>query len=276
MRKEIVGAHWSLFDGSRDYVQRRTLDRSDWSLITWKIPHGIFASRVVGIFVTLLMTIMALIYLVGRDRWMHDNVQLEKRFELEELARSLDRRAATDPLTGLFNRGQFDRSLANEIMRAERYKTELSLLLFDIDYFKSVNDRFGHQAGDAVLVELSRYVGGHIRNSDVLARWGGEEFVVLSPGTSGAMACRFAGNLRAGIENLNIPEVGAITCSFGVTYYQTGDTADTLLARADEALYLAKRNGRNRIEMTRPLKMPSPAIVPADNAGSDLTPIKAP
>ena len=227
---------------------------------------------------------------------MHDNVQLEKRFELEELARSLDQRAATDPLTGLFNRRKFDRSLATEIGRAERYNTQLSLMLFDIDHFKKVNDTFGHQVGDNVLVELSRYVAGHIRNSDVLARWGGEEFVILSPGNSGPMACLFAGNLLAGIRKIQFAEAGSVTCSFGVAHYQDGDTAETLLARADDALYRAKSNGRNRIElaeqlqagvppqMVMPLDGQSPATVPEANADIDidrdiageLTPIKAP
>ncbi len=264
MRREIVGARWATFDGTRDYVQRRGLNHGNWSVIIWKIPRGIFASRVVGIILTLQMTILALVYLVGRERWVHDNVQMEKRFELEELARSLDKRAATDPLTGLFNRRKFDRSLSAEIMRAQRYKTPLSLMLFDIDHFKKVNDNFGHQVGDAVLVELARYTAGHIRNTDVLARWGGEEFVILSPGNSGPMDCLFAGNLLAGFRNLKIDDVGAITCSFGVAEFQDGDTAETLMARADDALYRAKSNGRNRIELAGPPPVAGVSLVPAD------------
>ena len=264
MKQETVGSVWTVFDGDRDYVQRRSLEHGDWSLMTWKVPQGIFASRVLGIIITLQMAILALVYLAGRERWMHDNVQLEKRFELEELARSLDKRAATDPLTGLFNRRKIDRSLANEIMRAQRYKTQLSLMLFDIDHFKKVNDNFGHQAGDAVLVELARYTAGHIRNTDVLARWGGEEFVILSPGNSGPMGCLFAGNLLAGFRNLRIADVGTITCSFGVAEFQDGDTAETLLARADDALYRAKSNGRNRIELADQSPAPGTSIAPAE------------
>lgn len=263
MKREIVGARWSTFDGTRDYVQRRDLNHGDWSVIIWKIPQGIFASRVVGIILTLQMAILALVYLVGRERSMHDNLQLEKRFELEELARSLDKRAATDPLTGLFNRRKFDRSLAGEIMRAQRYKTQLSLMLFDIDHFKKVNDDFGHPVGDAVLIELARYTAGHIRNTDLLARWGGEEFVILSPGNSGPMECLFAGNLLAGFRSLRVADVGTITCSFGVAEFQDGDTAETLLARADDALYRAKSNGRNRIEMADPTPLTGVPLVPA-------------
>ena len=245
LQREIVGNAWTAFDGESDYVQRRPLAHGDWSLVTWRVTRGIFASRVVGIVITLQMTVLALFYLVRRQRWMHDNMQLEKRFELEELARSLDKRAATDPLTGLFNRRKFDRSLATEIMRAERYNTQLSLMLFGIDHFKKINDTFGHQAGDNVLIGLSRYVAGHIRNSDLLARWGGEEFVILCPGNSGPMACLFAGNLLAGIGKVQFAEVGSITCSFGVAHYQAGDTA-------------------------------VPEAFPNQDTASDLTPIKAP
>ena len=137
-------------------------------------------------------------------------------------------------------------------------------MLFDIDHFKKVNDNFGHQVGDAVLVELARYTARHIRNTDVLARWGGEEFVILSPGNSGPMNCLFAGILLAGIRSLKIAEVGSITCSFGVAEFQDGDTAETLLARADDALYRAKSNGRNRIELADAPLVSSPPVAPGD------------
>ncbi|MBI1203015.1 MAG: diguanylate cyclase [Rhodopseudomonas sp.] len=208
-----------------------------------------FASRVLGIIITLQLTIIALVYLVGRERWFHDNLQLERRLGLEELARDLDHRAATDPLTGLFNRRKFDRSLAVEMLRAQRYGTPLSLILFDIDRFKSVNDKHGHQAGDAVLVELSRYGAAHIRASDILARWGGEEFVILCPGIDGTMASHLAGHLREGFNALNHPGVGTVTCSFGVVEFNPTDSAQSLLARADAALYRAKAKGRDRVEL---------------------------
>jgi diguanylate cyclase (GGDEF)-like protein len=254
LKREIIVSQWLAFDGERDFVQRIPVAPGDWSLVTWKTPQGIFASRVLGIIITLQLTIIALVYLVGRERRVHDKVELEKRLGLEELARNLDYRAATDPLTGLFNRRKFDRSLANEIMRAQRYQTPLSLVLFDIDRFKLVNDRHGHQAGDNVLVELSRYAAAHIRASDVLARWGGEEFAILCPGIDGAMACDLAGHLRDGFNGLNHPGVGAVTCSFGVVEFDPSDTAVSLLARADAALYRAKANGRDRIEQAPPPK----------------------
>jgi len=260
LKSEIDQSSWVTFDGDRDYVQRRAIPQSDWSLMTWKISEGIFASRVLGIIITLQMTMLALVYLIGRERWIYDNIQLEKRLELEELARNLDFRATTDPLTGLFNRRKFDRILATEILRAQRYKTPLSIVLYDVDHFKQVNDSFGHQAGDNVLTELSRFVSARIRNSDALARWGGEEFVILCPGSNGAMACHIAGNLRDAIPKLAIESAGSITCSFGVAQYEDGDTPDSLLARADDALYRAKLNGRNTVELAALPAVASPAL----------------
>ncbi len=249
MQREVIGSTWLKVEEARVYVQRRPVDRYGWSLVTWKAPEGIFASRVLGIIITLQMAMMALVYLVGRERWIHDSVQLEKRLELEELARNLDFRAKTDPLTGLYNRRKFNRELATEILRAQRYKTPLSLVLYDVDHFKTINDTLGHPVGDRVLIALSRFVSARIRNSDVLARWGGEEFVILTPACTGPVACQLAGNLKDAIAALTIDEVGTVTCSFGVAQYEDGDTADTLIERADEALYRAKINGRNRVEM---------------------------
>jgi diguanylate cyclase (GGDEF)-like protein len=251
MAREVIHSSWMMVGGARVYVLRRPVNHSGWSLVTWKAPQGIFASRVLGIIITLQMTIMALVYFVGRERWVHDNVQLEKRLELEELARNLDFRATTDPLTGLYNRRKFNRELATEILRAQRYKSPLSLVLYDIDHFKKINDLLGHQAGDQALIALSRFVSSRIRVSDVLARWGGEEFVILTPACNGPVACQLAGNLSDAISALDIEEVGAMTCSFGVAEYYDGDTAETLLARADEALYRAKSNGRNRVELAQ-------------------------
>lgn len=263
LRRPVVGSSWITVNGERDYFQRRPISHGNWSLVTQKAPPGIFASRVLGIIITFQMTIMALVYLVGRERWVHDRVQLEKRLELEELARNLDLRAATDPLTGLFNRRKFDRELAAEILRAQRYKTPLSLVLFDIDHFKKINDTHGHQIGDQVLIELSRFVTANIRNSDVLARWGGEEFVILCPGCNGPMACQLAENLRGSIRTLIIDGAGTMTCSFGVAQFEEGDTPDSLIARADDALYRAKMNGRNMVEWSAQPAVVSPGLQPA-------------
>jgi diguanylate cyclase (GGDEF)-like protein len=250
LEREIADATWTNVDGERNYVRRRFANHSQWSLVILKPTHEIFASRVLGIIITLLVTIMTLIYLLGRERWVHDNVQMDNRVRLQELARDLGFKATTDPLTGLPNRLKFDQALASEMLRADRYDTTLSLVLYDIDHFKQVNDNYGHQGGDKVLIQLSRFVPNMTRNSDLLARWGGEEFVILMPGCDGAMAFRAAEKLREAITQVVFDEVGTLTCSFGVAQYAPGDTVAAFIARADDALYRAKINGRNQVSLS--------------------------
>jgi diguanylate cyclase (GGDEF)-like protein len=132
-----------------------------------------------------------------------------------------------------------------EIARSTRYRTPLALVMVDIDHFKAVNDTHGHQVGDRVLVGVSRITAGHIRQTDLLARWGGEEFMILAANCGGQEADRLAEKLRRLINEAAFDEVGSVTCSFGVAQFQDGDTAETLTSRADEALYAAKRAGRN-------------------------------
>ncbi len=171
--------------------------------------------------------------------------EIERRKGLEEHLRNL---AITDTLTGIYNRRKFDETLADEVRRSERYGTPLSLVLLDIDFFKKINDARGHQAGDTALKMLASFIAEKIRSHDVFARYGGEEFVILAPGT-GIEGCRkLAEKLRAGIEQYGFAEAGRITCSFGITESQHGDTAESFVRRADVALYRAKKNGRNRTE----------------------------
>jgi diguanylate cyclase (GGDEF)-like protein len=249
LENEVADATWTNVDGERNYVRRRFANNSQWSLVILKPTREIFASRVLGIVITLLVTIMTLIYLLGRSRWVHDSVQMDNRLRLQELARDLGYKATTDALTGLPNRLKFDQALADEMARALRYKTPLSLVLYDIDHFKQINDTHGHPTGDQTLIELSQFVPNVIRGTDVLARWGGEEFVILMPGCDGSQAYAAAQKLKDAIGSRSFAEVGPVTCSFGVTQYAAGDTAEALVARADEALYRAKINGRNQVAL---------------------------
>lgn len=155
--------------------------------------------------------------------------------------------ATTDPLTGAGNRRRFDEVLRAELARSRRYGVPLSLVFFDIDYFKRVNDSLGHPVGDQVLIRLSQLISGHIRETDVFARLGGEEFAVLAPNCDLSCARQFAEKLRGMVEKHVFPDAGALTCSFGVAGYREGDEPATLVKRADEALYCAKGAGRNRV-----------------------------
>ncbi|SEL83600.1 sensor domain-containing diguanylate cyclase [Halomonas daqiaonensis] len=165
----------------------------------------------------------------------------------KQLEVSLEREATTDPLTGLYNRQRFDAEMERALARHARYGTETALVMIDLDHFKKVNDTYGHDVGDRVLVELTKRLAGEMRQPDFLARWGGEEFVALLPETDPSEAARMAERLCRCIEVEPFPEVGGLTISLGITSFRNGDTLNMLLKRVDNALYEAKRTGRNRV-----------------------------
>jgi diguanylate cyclase (GGDEF)-like protein len=168
--------------------------------------------------------------------------------ELRELQEELRTSAAVDALTGAFNRKKIEQLLEGEIERATRYNGPLSLILFDLDHFKTVNDTYGHLSGDYVLKTVIRIIQDHIRKTDSLGRWGGEEFMLLAPETCMAQAAGLADKIRQHVEIFAYENVGSITISCGLAELQVGDTVDSLIKRADDALYKAKRKGRNRVE----------------------------
>lgn len=153
----------------------------------------------------------------------------------------------TDALTHVTNRLHFDLLFEHALHVAQRDNSPLSVIFFDIDYFKQVNDTFGHLVGDDVLRHIADLVKQRLRKSDVIARWGGEEFIMLLSNTSVSFAAQIAEYLRDIIEHENFDIVGHITCSFGVSDLQENDVEDTLLQRVDKLLYVAKENGRNRV-----------------------------
>ena len=158
----------------------------------------------------------------------------------------LEKLSSTDRLTGTWNRAHFDKTLAVEISRSVRYHQPVALVLLDIDNFKQINDTHGHAIGDEVLRELVKVVRNNIRTSDMLFRWGGEEFVILAPSTSYRSATKLAETLRAKIEQHEIKTAGNITVSLGVAEHVSGESENTWFRRADDALYAAKNSGRNR------------------------------
>ncbi|HHD64023.1 MAG TPA: diguanylate cyclase [Desulfobulbaceae bacterium] len=166
---------------------------------------------------------------------------------LKQAEEQLQRLSTTDPLTGAYNRRMFMDLLVRELQRASRYGEPFSLLMFDIDHFKRINDQYGHNAGDRVLQEVVRLSMETIRQADTLARWGGEEFMVLLPRTGGDMAHALGERLRLRIAEHAFVDADHLTVSVGVTSLGRVDSIDSLLKRVDEALYTAKESGRNRV-----------------------------
>lgn len=167
--------------------------------------------------------------------------------ELVKTLEKVERLANTDHLTQIYNRVFFSQVVAYELDKQSRITLPLSLMILDIDHFKNVNDTFGHDVGDAVLKGVSSLVNNNIRKTDTLARWGGEEFVILMPNTTLENAILVAENLRVLIEQTSMPPVVKLTCSFGLTQYVDEDDIGCFVKRADEALYTAKQTGRNRV-----------------------------
>ena len=165
----------------------------------------------------------------------------------QELHNEISRIASEDCLTNLYNRRKINTLIHAEIERSDRYKKGFSLIIIDIDFFKRVNDQFGHLAGDNLLRMFSDLLRETIRHTDTAGRWGGEEFVVICPETNMDGATALADKIRQRIEAHKFDNFGQQTASFGVACYIENDSVDTIIHRADLALYDAKNNGRNRV-----------------------------
>ena len=190
----------------------------------------------------------------------NDNAQLEmlvkeRTKELNEINEKLNLQieeahynASHDVLTSLFNRREFERLLDKEIDRARRYMYPLSIVLMDIDNFKTINDQYGHKKGDQALIDMSAFVKRMIRSSDVLARWGGEEFMIIFPESNLTTTIEKIESIRKAIAQNLFAENLNMTCSFGVTTYQNEDTKDSIFLRCDQLLYMAKNTNKNNIQ----------------------------
>ncbi len=160
--------------------------------------------------------------------------------------------ALKDPLTGIGNRISMQQTLQRDIDTAQRHEQALSVLMIDIDYFKRINDTYGHSAGDAVLVEVAQHIQKQLRTTDALFRYGGEEFLAVLPNTCSQHAALAAERLRENLESLVINFEGqaiTVTASTGCATLRNEDSQHTLLQRSDVALYAAKNNGRNQVQL---------------------------
>ena len=173
------------------------------------------------------------------ESFLSISVDITAKIELEKVA-------SIDKLTNVYNRRMLDQFLQVEIEIANRHKEELSLIIIDIDYFKQVNDTYGHLVGDMVLIQLSKIISDNLRISDIFGRYGGEEFLIICPKTNKNSAFILAEKLRMIVKDFEFNKVGYKTISIGIADLKRDDTIESLFEKADEALYEAKNSGRNK------------------------------
>jgi diguanylate cyclase (GGDEF)-like protein/PAS domain S-box-containing protein len=193
--------------------------------------------------------------LFRHDKVTLENLVKERTAELDALNRRLSEQlehisniASFDRLTSVYNRYMFEELLHKEISRARRYGRPMSLIMTDVDYFKQINDAYGHQTGDSVLAQIAATLKRNVREADIVSRWGGEEFVIILPDTTKDNAYTLAEHLRSMIAKSVFEEKISLTCSFGVTAFREEDTVDTVFNRIDKALYRAKEFERNNVQ----------------------------
>ena len=168
--------------------------------------------------------------------------------ELEHKNKELEILSITDKLTNTYNRIKLDNTIEDEMLKANKENGTFSIIIIDIDYFKKVNDTYGHLVGDVTLVEFTKILKSALEDGHILGRWGGEEFVIISSIKTLDEIIILANKLREKIQNHNFPTIGSKTASFGVSLYKKEETSESLINRADEALFIAKKKGRNRVE----------------------------
>jgi len=269
-RLQVVNDHDHILIQAPIYQTPLPLDAEAWlspllpatagraiGYVTIELSRDRLKQRYAEMFRLTLLVILTGLIMAG---WISARIAAEVLGKLEAARRQLveqkelaEELARTDTLTGLANRRAFDEAVQQEIRRAQRYDEPLALILTDIDYFKKVNDTYGHHVGDQVLVGFARTLQDSVRDVDRVGRWGGEEFVILLPGTSLEEATLAAERMRLAVAGSPIRVEGAtcgFTASFGVARFSTAEpTLDAMLGRADTALYRAKSNGRNRVEV---------------------------
>ena len=216
----------------------------DMPLLTYKDRirhHGLMMLS--GILPALFASI-----LVGAIVWYLSHKNWQQWLDLIHTKNAIAELSVTDPLTKIHNRAKLDTDLRLAIERAVRYGHEFGVIMLDVDHFKSINDTHGHNVGDTVLIAVAELLQKHIRQVDTVGRWGGEEFMIICPGTDVDGLTILAENMREKFDEHQFPVVDKVTSSFGVATYRTDDTADKIVKRADMALYAAKGKGRNCVE----------------------------
>lgn len=224
---------------------RRLLNTNYWlksETLKNQLYHSLnsLSSKIIGGFSILLFIISVVFYRTLTSTSKEVINELENKVEI------ITEISETDDMLGIYNRSKFIDVLKSEISRSRRYNHDLSLIMFDLDCFKVINDEYGHQVGDEILIEITEIIESEIREIDLFARYGGDEFMILNPETKLENAVRLAERLKKKISSTNFTEVNKITLSFGVTELKDKDDIDSLLKRVDDALYKAKES-RNAV-----------------------------
>lgn len=252
-RDAVEGYHWtSELLGLADHQGRKFTNENDPVRVSIAAGtqgmHRLSIRNAGGKFVPVTAHIVPVVgedgKSLGTTIQMHDTSGVES---LEEQIQSLHYRATRDPLTGLVNRAEMDRGLVDMVERHGTAGRSCSVIICDIDFFKKINDTYGHQAGDEALISFANQLQAHARSADICARYGGEEFVILCPSCDNEEAAMLAEKIRSVVAATPQPALGGknMSASFGVTEIQRGDTADSILNRADRALLQSKEMGRN-------------------------------
>ncbi len=182
------------------------------------------------------------------EKSKHTIITFTEITTFESQKNMLKQKAYFDDLTKVYNRAYFEEKFNKEKAYCNMTKKPLSFIILDVDNFKNINDTYGHQVGDDILYELAQIVQNRTRHTDIFARWGGEEFVMILPNTDLEIASKVAEDIRAIIASHVFSNNLAITCSFGVSLLEEKDTKKSIVKRADDALYRAKLSGKNRVE----------------------------
>ncbi|MDD2700038.1 MAG: GGDEF domain-containing protein [Sideroxydans sp.] len=214
--------------------------------------HGLFEMEPVELYMRLLVSVLFVVFGLYAafmlDRAERATSALrESNAELERLKSELEYLVVADPLTGTFNRRKFHDALDRAVSNATRHDHRFALLMLDIDHFKYINDSYGHQVGDTVLRGFCGRIKGAVRSADQLFRVGGEEFCLLANVAGDEDIGPLAEKLRKVVADQTFPVVGRITTSIGIANFREGDTQESIYTRADDAMYEAKRKGRNCI-----------------------------
>lgn len=261
MTQVIATPQYSVIYKRGYFFCRADFDAAPWDLLVVVPFWEIFAKAIL-----FTLPVVALCGLL-----LTTLTQIENRKKIEEKLRAI---ADTDELTGLHNRHYLDIMIEKELARCDRYAQKLSIVLLDLDRFKRVNDTFGHPVGDEVLIQTARILESMLRNVDILARIGGEEFLIILPETDIFGAYKTAEKMRVALDTRTHPVAGRCTASFGIVEREHGETYDSLYKKVDEALYLAKKSGRNCVvsyETKAELPIPSVYIEwnPDWNSGNE-------